>query len=88
MVLPNPANPPTTDPETSARRTMTKLASSAQPSHQEVNDAGAMPGRSTRAGASSGSRCRPRSRTSPGPCRSARTETQPQVSAREPAARW
>ena len=41
-----------------------------------------MPDRSTRAGASSGSRCSPRSRISPGPCCSARTVTQPQVSAR------
>src|SRR5829696_4187381 len=36
MVLPNPASPPTTDPETSASRTKTGLVSSAQPSHQRV----------------------------------------------------
>ena len=38
--------------------------------------------------ASRGSWCRPRSRISPGPCCSARTVTQSQVSARYPAARW
>ena len=47
-----------------------------------VRDSGAMPDRSTRAGSSSGSRCRPRRRIRPGPCWSARTLTQPQVSAR------
>ena len=36
MVLPNPASPATTMPETSASRTMTGLLSSAQPSHQDV----------------------------------------------------
>ena len=82
MVLPNPASPPTTDPETSASRMKTAVPSSAQPSHQEVRDVGAMPDRSIRAGASSGSRRSPRSRMSPGPCCSARTLTQPQVSAR------
>src|SRR5215216_2333893 len=40
MVLPNPASPPTTDPETSASRTMTRLLSSAHPSHQAVSDSG------------------------------------------------
>jgi hypothetical protein len=88
MVLPKPASPPTTDPQTSASRTKTAVPSSAQPSHQEVRLAGAVPGRSIRAGVSSGSRCRPRSRISPGPSWMARTVTQPQVSAREPAARW
>src|SRR5829696_4353590 len=59
MVLPNPASPATTMPETSARRIMTGRESSAQPSHQAVRLAGAMPDRSTRAGASSGSRRSP-----------------------------
>jgi hypothetical protein len=40
MVLPNPASPPTTIPETSARRTMTGRESSAQPSHHDASDAG------------------------------------------------
>ena len=40
MVLPNPASPATTMPETSASRTMTELPSSAQPSHQDVREAG------------------------------------------------
>ena len=38
MVLPNPASPATTMPETSASRTMTGLLSSAQPSHHDVRD--------------------------------------------------
>src|SRR5215217_5124351 len=53
MVLPNPDSPATTMPETSARRIMTKVPSSAHPSHQEVRDAGAVPDRSIRAGARS-----------------------------------
>jgi hypothetical protein len=52
------------------------------PSHHDSSDAGAAPGRSTWAGASRGSWRRPRSRISPGACCSARTATQPQVSAR------
>ena len=51
MVLPNPASPATTMPETSAERMKTGLASSAQPNHHESRVAGAMPDRSTRAGA-------------------------------------
>jgi hypothetical protein len=82
MVLPNPASPATTMPETSASRTLTGRASSAQPSHHDSKEAGAVPGSSTRAGASSGSRRSPRSRTTPGAGCSARTLTQPQVSAR------
>ena len=61
MVLPNPASPATTMPETSASRIMTGVLSSAQPSHQEVRESGAMPERSILAGARSGSRCSPRS---------------------------
>jgi hypothetical protein len=80
--LAEPGQPSNHDPETSASRTMTGRESSDQPSHQEVRLAGWMPDRSTRAGASSGSRASPRSRISPGPCCSARTLTQPQVSAR------
>jgi hypothetical protein len=82
MVLPNPANPATTMPETSAWRTETGVLSSAQPSHQKSRDSGAMPDRSTRAGSSSGSRCSPRSRIRPGPSWMTRTLTHPQVSAR------
>src|SRR4029453_12232185 len=82
MVLPKPASPPTTDPETSARRTKIAVPSSAQPSHQASRDAGAVPERSICAAVSSGSRCSPRRRISPGPCCSARTLTHPQVSAR------
>jgi hypothetical protein len=88
MVLPNPASPATTMPETSASRTWTGALSSAQPSHHEVREAGAVPGRSIQAWVSSGSRCSPRSRIRPGRCCSARTLTQPQVSARYDAARW
>jgi hypothetical protein len=88
MVLPNPASPPTTDPETSASRTMTKLLSSAHPSHQAVKDTGGVPDKSIRATATRGSRYKPRSRIRPGPSCSARMVTQPQVSAREVAACW
>jgi hypothetical protein len=52
MVLPNPARPATTIPETSASRTVTGELSSAQPNHQESKEAGSMPDRSIRAGAS------------------------------------
>src|SRR4029450_6606931 len=51
MVLPNPASPATTIPDTSARRTITGRESSAQPSHQLVREGGAGADRSTRAGA-------------------------------------
>src|SRR5437867_1366891 len=51
MVLPNPASPATTIPETSAVRIMTTLPSSAHPSHQDSMETGAMPDRSIRAGA-------------------------------------
>jgi hypothetical protein len=53
--LADPASPATTMPETSASRTMTRFPSSAQPSHHESKETGAVPGRSIGAGASSGS---------------------------------
>ena len=40
MVLPNPASPPTTMPETSAERMKTERASSAQPSPSDGRDGG------------------------------------------------
>ena len=82
MVLPYPARPATTMPETSASRTMTGWESSAHPSHQEVSDAGAVPDRSIRAGGQQRVAVQTTGRICPGPCCSARTLTQPQVSAK------
>jgi len=76
MVLPNPTSPPTTVPETSAVRTITGRESSAQPSHHDSSEAGAVPGRSMRAGASSGRSTSPAGGSAPVvPARPARSRT-------------
>ena len=83
MVLPNPAIPATTMPETSASRTMTGAAvlGPAQPPRGQAGRGRCRTGRPGPAPAA-GHGAGPRSRISPGPCCSARTVTQPQVSAR------
>jgi hypothetical protein len=86
MVLPNPASPATTIPETSASRTMTGRESSAQPPGRQRlgGQAGQVdPGRSQQRVA-----VQPAQSDQPRPSCSARTLTQPQVSARYEAARW